>query len=492
MKRKRMMIGAAVVFVLVLGVAWMLWPKNDTDPDAQRYSQHVFHDEQVIYVDDSAVTDQGALTPNQKKLEERTLFLEMERLYETYQHFTTFAEGMSSKQSGLTDEMNARYATLYSQINGPITGLGFSENRFYVTFHDINVQDDVAKVVCSYRIQHPNANKPELEESEVIFWQMGQEDWVYTNIISTAGGINNAVFEALCESDNPDDWDTTYAFTELKRSSYANDGKNYTDYDVWKERVAATAPETIAAQTEALPNQDLNTLAAHIADTRTEDGTYVLMGTEKSHKAFTPAKLQYHVAMHGKEETFTRRFKFSNMAKIRTLLADVTSTYYASLYSGEWRLVPRECFVSDGIYKEANARTLVDMFAQPNLGVNVSNAYFNLEIEKVRIQGQWAMAVTNHSENIGYIGNAQPPRIKNTAEAYILHKIDGEWRIENIIFSNGAPTPAIKNLIGPQTRSDDWQTAYCFKALRRADDLGEKNYSDYIQGDIEAPMLMLQ
>ena len=135
-----MMIGAAVVFVLVLGVAWMLWPKNDTDPDAQRYSQHVFHDEQVIYVDDSAVTDQGALTPNQKKLEERTLFLEMERLYETYQHFTTFAEGMSSKQSGLTDEMNARYATLYSQINGPITGLGFSENRFYVTFHDINVQ----------------------------------------------------------------------------------------------------------------------------------------------------------------------------------------------------------------------------------------------------------------------------------------------------------------------------------------------------------------
>ena len=83
MKRKRMMIGAAVVFVLVLGVAWMLWPKNDTDPDAQCYSQHVFHDEQVIYVDDSAVTDQGALTPNQKKLEERTLFLEMERLYET-------------------------------------------------------------------------------------------------------------------------------------------------------------------------------------------------------------------------------------------------------------------------------------------------------------------------------------------------------------------------------------------------------------------------
>lgn len=162
---------------------------------------------------------------------------------------------MSSKQPGLTDEMNARYATLYSQINGPITGLGFSENRFYVTFHDINVQDDVAKVVCSYRIQHPNADKPELEESEVIFWQMGQEDWVYTNIISTAGGINNAVFEALCESDNPDDWDTTYAFTKLKRSSYANDGKNYTDYDVWKERIAATAPETIAAQTEALPNR---------------------------------------------------------------------------------------------------------------------------------------------------------------------------------------------------------------------------------------------
>lgn len=492
MKKKHLAIGAVVAVVLALCAAWLFWPEPEVDPDEERYSKHVFHDEQVIYVDDSAILEQGALTPNQKKLEERTLFLEMERLYETYQHYTTFAEGMSSKQPGLTDEMNARYATLYAEIDGPLVSAGSGEERFYVTFHDIDVQDDVAKVVCSYRIQHPHSDKPELEESEVIFWVMGQKDWVYSNIISTAGGIDNAVFEALCESDTPDDWDTTYAFTTLKRSSYANDGKNYTDYDVWKERVAATAPETIAEKTEAQPNQDLDALATHIADTRTEDGTYVLMGTEKSREAFTPEKLQYHVQMGLEEENLAQRFKFSNMGKIRTLLADVNSTYFASLYSGEWRLVPRDCFVSDGIYEEANARTLVELFAQPNLGVNVSSAYFNLDIDKVRIRGDWAMAVVSRNENVGYIGNVQPQLYKNVVEAYILQKIDGDWRIENIIFSNGAPTDAIRTLIGPETSRADWEKDYCFKALRRADDLGEKNYSDYIQGNIEAPVLVME
>ncbi|MDQ9768627.1 hypothetical protein RFZ33_16285, partial [Acinetobacter baumannii] len=70
-----------------------------------------------------------------------------------------------SKQPGLTDEMNARYATLYAEIDGPLVSAGSGEERFYVTFHDIDVQDDVAKVVCSYRIQHPHSDKPELEES---------------------------------------------------------------------------------------------------------------------------------------------------------------------------------------------------------------------------------------------------------------------------------------------------------------------------------------
>lgn len=490
MKRKGWIIGLVMV---LLGLAvWQLWPEPAPDPDEERYKKHVFHDEQVIYVDDSAVTDRGALTPNQDKLEQRTLFLEMERLYETYQHYTTFAEGMSSKQPGLTDEMNARYAVLYSEIDGPLTGLGMSENRFYVTFHEIDVQGDVAKVVCSYRIQHPNSDKPELEESEVIFWQMGQKDWVYTNIISTAGGIDNTLFETLCESDNPDDWDTTYGFNALKRSSYANDGKNYTDYGIWHERVAATSPETNAAKTETMPNQNLNAMAAHIVDTRTEKGTYLLMGTAKSREDFAPEKLQYHVQMGREEENLAQRFKSSNMGKIRTLLADVNSTYFASLYSGEWRLLPRECFVSDGIYKEANARTLVDMFKRPNLGVNVSGAYFNLDIDKVRVRGDWAMAVATRSENVSYIGNVQPQIHKNVAEAYILHKIDGDWRIENIVFSNGAPTAAIRTLIGPETSREEWEKDYCFKALRRVDDLGEKNYSDYIQGDIEAPVLIFQ
>lgn len=91
MKKKHLAIGAVVAVVLALCAAWLFWPEPEVDPDEERYSKHVFHDEQVIYVDDSAILEQGALTPNQKKLEERTLFLEMERLYETYQHYTTFA-----------------------------------------------------------------------------------------------------------------------------------------------------------------------------------------------------------------------------------------------------------------------------------------------------------------------------------------------------------------------------------------------------------------
>ena len=251
---------------------------------------------------------------------------------------------------------------------------------------------------------------------------------MYSNIISsTAGGIDNAVFEALCESNLPTIGTPPMPIPRFLNAAAMPMTARTVPIRRWKERVAATAPETIAEKTEAQPNQDLDALATHIADTRTEDGTYVLMGTEKSREAFTPEKLQYHVQMGLEEENLAQRFKFSNMGKIRTLLADVNSTYFASLYSGEWRLVPRDCFVSDGIYEEANARTLVELFAHPNLGVNVSSAYFNLDIDKVRIRGDWAMAVVSRNENVGYIGNVQPQLYQKCGRS--LYFAENRWRL---------------------------------------------------------------
>ena len=67
MKKKYLAIGAVVAVVLALCAAWLFWPEPEVDPDEERYSKHVFHDEQVIYVDDSAILEQGASDAESKE-----------------------------------------------------------------------------------------------------------------------------------------------------------------------------------------------------------------------------------------------------------------------------------------------------------------------------------------------------------------------------------------------------------------------------------------
>ena len=92
-------------------------------------------------------------------------------------------------------------------------------------------------------------------------------------------------------------------------------------------------------------------------------------------------------------------FHHADFAQIQTLLEDYHRTYFSSLASGSWRLFGRAHFTEDGIYEEANARTLYQMFACAGDGEAVGEGDFHYTYDLCRISGDLCKVVlTRHAE----------------------------------------------------------------------------------------------
>lgn len=488
MKKKKLWLSVAAVAVIlaVVGV-WALWLDGEDD----RYWVHEFHDAQKIYVDDTAVRGDGTLSDAQKKVETFILEKDMERVYEVHQGFDAFPEGMSSTQVGLSEEMDARLSVLYSKNKGHMPG----NWKFYAIFEDIDVREDAAKVVVRYRIEDADRDGEVVEEeAEVLFLTPGMKDWTYVNLISTEGGTDPAFFEKACASDDPTAWLTTYSYNECKRRDYAG-GIDYVDYMNGAEGIDPSFAGQVAAasgKTEAEPDYDLREIGNTIRDRRQEDGSCVLFGTDYSHARFTPEAFDDVVKLSGDAEKAAIANKNSNIGQIEGLVATLNSTYLSSRYSGIYRLCPRECFASDAVYKEVNARTLVDMFANPNLGVNVYDGSANVWVEALRIDGDWAKVVVQRSLNIGYSVMIKPIYDETVKEGYLLKKVDGRWVIENVLFASEGIDQTFQDFMVPAGKAKDWEKHYRFDVCRRADTQNQPNYSDFVKGNIEAPVMILQ
>lgn len=266
----------------------------------------------------------------------------------------------------------------------------------------------------------------------------------------------------------------------------------------WTENIRRQ--ERCAELAKTLPERSMN-----------GDGFFV-MGTDKTHmKPFHElAKDKIEVIVTNNTGIISNLintiFHREDAEAVKEVVESINRYYLSSMASGYWKLMPRSDFTSDGIYKEANARNLYQIFYWQDVGVGTSEEYFRYEINKLRIDGDYAQVVITRfaeltsSEPVD--GVIQSANLENDIpEAYLLQKHDGEWKIANIMFGNRGDLEVSSNeamdtqrtklnkflMFAKADGAETWKNGFTFESCPTEDYSPFGNYSDFIIGDLNAP-----
>lgn len=191
---------------------------------------------------------------------------------------------------------------------------------------------------------------------------------------------------------------------------------------------------------------------------------------------------------------------------IKAVIENCNRYYLSSMTSGYWALMPRELFTNDGIYKEANARNLYQIFYWQDVGVGTSEEHFRYDINTLHIDGNYAQVIITRNAELSSAepidGVIQAASLEtNVREAYLLQKHDGEWKIENIIFDNRAYFNGTLNdimniyetklntflMFERANSADVWKEGFNFENCQPKNYSPYGNYSDFIIGTLNRP-----
>lgn len=246
-------------------------------------------------------------------------------------------------------------------------------------------------------------------------------------------------------------------------------------------------------------------MAATIPEHKNDDGSFSVMGELVDMKEFSSMPIKIYIR---KNLSVTLDNLFNNkddVQEIQALVEKVNNYYYATLLSGRFKIMPRENFTNNQIFEEANARNLYELFMNPDCGIGMSEGHFRIQIEKLKIIDDYAKVIINREASVEghnpYNGTDGWQLENSKREGYLLQKSDGGWKIENIIFGNSLNYyGSTKKLITEEGRintfvffekSDDsavWKKAFTFEKCPTKDYSPFGNYSEYIIGDLSAPI----
>ena len=128
-------------------------------------------------------------------------------------------------EDGLEHELDCRYRYLARDS---------VENEhpdcdMFVDYLFIDVREDAAKAIVSYKLQQLDAKTPVYEQTEgYVFKHIpgDSEPWQLVNVLFDPNDSNNDIFRNLEENQDTTEWLTSYSFTQLQRSDYT-DQPNY-------------------------------------------------------------------------------------------------------------------------------------------------------------------------------------------------------------------------------------------------------------------------
>lgn len=246
----------------------------------------------------------------------------------------------------------------------------------------------------------------------------------------------------------------------------------------------------------------LKGLADFIPERRTPDGSFFIFGDEPTSLNFSRDEIQILVEKPFWQNLYQMIFHKKDYEQIQTLLEEYNRFYLSAVASGVLTLYPEVHFTNQGIFEEANARTFYKMFEVPDAGLGCDNGLFQYTIDTIKIDGDDAKVIITRSADVHDSGDGKSDTVieENVREGYLLHKTEGEWKFENIIFDNslfyqGDQDEMFDDKWGFNTfalfeESDDitvWRNAFTFAECQRKCYTPYGNYREYLQGEITAP-----
>ena len=274
------------------------------------------------------------------------------------------------------------------------------------------------------------------------------------------------------------------------------------------------APMLAVESTWSVVDMQHAMIAENIPQFAQADGSFEILGGDNARSAFAPDAITIDTEKPLWLNLRNTIFHHADFAQIQTLLEDYHRTYFSSLASGSWRLFDRAHFTEDGIYEEANARTLYQMFACAGDGEAVGEGDFHYTYDLCRISGDLCKVVlTRHAEVVAPSDEEAPylafdGRVYEDAvrEGYLLQKVEDEWKIANIIFDesenwDGDPDRIFNdsytavnslNLFADAKEPEVWQSGFSFEKCQREMYSPYGNYMSYIEGSIESPVFLYE
>ncbi|MEE0510569.1 MAG: hypothetical protein UDG94_04980 [Peptococcaceae bacterium] len=246
-------------------------------------------------------------------------------------------------------------------------------------------------------------------------------------------------------------------------------------------------------------------MAATIPERKDNDGSFSVMGELVYMKEFSSMPINIYIKKN-LGVTLDNLFNDKDdVQEIQALVEKVNNYYYATLLSGRFKVMPREDFTNNKIFEEANARNLYELFMNPDCGIGMSEGRFRIQIEELKIIDDYAKVIINREASVEghnpYNGTDGWQLENGKREGYLLQKSDGAWHIENIIFGNSSYYyGGNKQLITEEgelntfvffEKSNDsavWKKAFTFEKCPTKNYSSFGNYSEYIIGDMSAPI----
>lgn len=246
-----------------------------------------------------------------------------------------------------------------------------------------------------------------------------------------------------------------------------------------------------AAWADTSNNEDLKTYYSDISDSivdhQIDEDSFEIRSNDKTIDMFSKDNMKMDVHNTTTHSISTKMATQSDAdAEIEDVIYGYNQTYLSSLFSGVYQLYSRENFSSDGIYQEANARNLYEMFNKPTAGEGVASYDFSLDFQQIEVGNTYAKVIVNRNADVVY-PDAEVQNVSyGGTEAYLLKQEDGKWKIENIIFATNYVSDLFKDFMNSNDEND-WAENYTFNSCQRKNYEAESNFSDYVTGGVDAP-----
>lgn len=221
--------------------------------------------------------------------------------------------------------------------------------------------------------------------------------------------------------------------------------------------------------------------AQHLTDYQLDDGSFVVRENKEAQKLFDTNALKIDI----KGEVSTADAK-----AVQAIVTEYNKITLSSLFSGVFQLMPREYFVSEDVYQEANARNLYELFNKPAAGEDIESYDFAVDFSQIDIGQTYARVVAYRHADVVYKDRVDPNRSYGGVEGYLLKKENDTWKIENVLFATDFVTSKFNEFVDA-SNEDSWGEPFVFNNCQRKDYESDMNFRDFIDGSVDTPKVKI-